>query len=165
MVHYNTDDWGNNKMQLINYVPTRIPNLPPELLGKITFVGSIPLMTEELQIFDICLIDIVQILKKDGLLDNLYMLNVVFSADGSFGFTPQNEAQGKYARIAVYNMKNIRKLKGTDQIAFVFTEELVHHFWGFEDETETKLKVIEILQLTKPEITQEYVKIWGLNWN
>lgn len=151
-------------MQLLNYVATRIPNLPSELSGKITFIGSIPLATEELQIFDICLIDIVKILKKDGLLNKLYTLNVVFSADGSFGFTPKNEAQGKYARIAVYNMKNIRKLKGADQVAFVFTEELVHHFWSFENETETKLKVIEILQLTEPRITKEYIDTWDVNW-
>lgn len=151
-------------MQLLNYVATRIPNLPSELSGKITFIGSIPLATEELQIFDICLIDIVKILKKDGLLNKLYTLNVVFSADGSFGFIPKNEAQGKYARIAVYNMKNIRKLKGADQVAFVFTEELVHHFWSFENETETKLKVIEILQLTEPRITKEYIDTWDVNW-
>lgn len=151
-------------MQLINHVSTRIPNLPLELLGKIIFIGSTSLATEELQIFDICLVDIAKTLKKDDLLNKLYILNVIFSADGSFGFTPKNEAQGKYARIAVYNMKKIRELKSADQVAFVFTEELVHHFWSFEDETETKLKVIEILQLTEPRMTKEYVKTWGMNW-
>lgn len=151
-------------MILANHVTTRIPNLPFELLGKITFVGSIPLATQELQIFDTCLINMVKILKKDGLLNNLYILNVVFSSDGSFGFTPKNNSQGKYARIAVYNMSAIRNLKTADQIAFVFTEELVHHFWNIENETDVKLKVIEILQLINNRITKESVKAWGMNW-
>ncbi|MCM1189329.1 MAG: hypothetical protein NC541_08535 [bacterium] len=151
-------------MQLVNYVTTRIPNLPSELSNKITFVGSTPLETIELQIFDICLKDIAEILKKDGLLNGMFDLIVVFSADGSFGFIPKTIGQGKYARIAVYNMREIRKLRGADQVAFVFTEELVHHFWNCENETKTKLKVIEILQLTEPKITKEYVETWEINW-
>lgn len=151
-------------MQLVNYVTTRIPNLPSELSGKITFIGSVSLETIELQIFDICLENIVKILKKDGLLNSLYDLIVIFSVDGAFGFIPKTPGQGKYARIAVYNIMEIRKLNGADQVAFVFTEELVHHFWNYEDETNTKLKVIEILQLTEPKITKEYVKTWGINW-
>ena len=151
-------------MKLMNHVTTRIPNLPTELTQKIAFVGSIALETEELQIFDICLRNIAEILRKDNLLDNLFTVNVIFSVDGSFGLTFCDNSQGKYIRLAVYNMNRIRKLKGADQVAFIFTEELVHHFWNFEDETKTKLKVIEILQLTEPRITKEYVENWELNW-
>ena len=65
--------------------------------------------------------------------------------------------------MGIYNFNEMRKL-GAQQFAFAFTEELVHHFWRLEDEAEAKMKVIEILQLTEPCITREYVKDWGLNW-
>ena len=146
-----------------NFIPSIVPNVPQLLQRKINFLTSIQLTDNECRIFSICLEDISIIIKKDGLENSLTQVHACFTPTGDFGFSWEGMCQASYAQLAVYNMQEIRKL-GDEQIAFVFTEELVHHFWKYDDETETKYKVLEILQITEPHITKEYVKNWGLNW-
>ncbi len=150
--------------EFVDFVPSIIPNLPELLEGKIKFLTSIQLVDKECQIFTLCLEDISIVIKRDGIENSLTNIQLCFTPHGNFAFKKKCSSHASYAQLAVYDMSSIRKL-GAEQLAFVFTEELVHHFWKLDDETKTKLKVIEILQITEPHITKEYVESWGLNWN
>ncbi len=147
-----------------DFVPSIIPNIPDLLKDKIKFITSIELTNTECEIFTLCLEDISIVLKRDKLENTLTQIQLCFTPYGHFSFKWNGSSQASYAQLAIYNMSEMRKFY-PDQIAFIFTEELVHHFWRLDDETETKLKVIEILQITEPHITKECVEAWGVNWN
>ena len=147
----------------VGFVPSIIPNVPKPLQDKIKFLTAIELTDEECQIFTICLEDISIVLKRDEFENNVTAVHLCFTPYGHFAFNCVGGSHASYAKLAIYNMCEIRKC-GAEQVAFIFTEELVHHFWKTEDEYKTKLKVIEILQITNPHITKEYVEDWGLNW-
>ena len=66
--------------------------------------------------------------------------------------------------LAIYQIENLRNTHNERFILFAFVEELVHHYWRIENETEVKYKILEIVQLIDTGITLEMVNGWECQW-
>ena len=82
------------------------------------------MVDKECQIFTLCLEDISIVIKRDGIENSLTNIQLCFTPHGNFAFKKKCSSHASYAQLAVYDMSSIRKL-GAEQLAFVFTEELV----------------------------------------
>ena len=152
-------------MVLNDFVTTKIPNIPEILVGKLTMVANYVLNDNEVRIFGLALNAISQKLKQDEInKDDLTNVNVIFTKDGNFAIHQDtSSAFASHFSLAIYQLENLRKTHNERFVLFAFVEELVHHYWRIENETEVKYKVLEIVQLIDTGITLEMVKGWGVN--
>lgn len=152
-------------MILHNFVTTKVPKIPDILKNKLTFVANFKLNDNEVHIFGLALIAIAEQLKKDNITNQqLTNVNVIFTKNGSFSMEEEtNTTFGLHFSLAIYAIENLRKINNERFMLFTFVEELVHHYWCIENETNVKYKVLEVVQLIDSNITLQIVKGWGVN--
>lgn len=150
-------------------VPIPITMIPKILENKITLIANVQITQDEINLFQAALNAISEQLEEDGIEESkLTRVNALFTKDGSFHFVDEGEnvALGLHFSLSLFAMDRIRvEVKKKNEIIYliVFIEELVHHYWSLEDEVETKVKLIEILNriLEKPVgITDVFPKDW-----
>lgn len=152
-------------MELENSITTRVPVVPEELKNKITFAANYALTDFDVVLFTGVLIVINAQLKEDGMnYDDLTRVNVLFTRNGSFSMHEESETVlGLHFSLAVYPMEILHRVKDPNLVCFCFIEELVHHYWRIENETDVKYKTLEIIQRIDKKITVETLKGWGVN--
>lgn len=152
-------------MVLNDFVTTLAPIIPDMLIGKLTIAANYALNENEVKIFSLALNAISAKLQQDGITkDKLTTVNAIFTKNGSFSMREDNaNVYASHFSLAIYQLENLRNTHNERFILFAFVEELVHHYWRIENETEVKYKILEIVQLIDTGITLEMVKGWGVN--
>ncbi|MGG4467216.1 hypothetical protein ABER68_04155 [Paenibacillus alvei] len=152
-----------------NAVASRLPKVPGYLEGKLGFAANYALTKEEAILFSVALNAICEQLEEESIKSStLTKVTALFTKNGAFEFVDEQKGEekslGMHFSLAVYSMEDVQK-KAVNDIVYlmVFVEELVHHYWKLEDEVETKIKVVEILNrvLDKPlTVTDLFPKEW-----
>ena len=136
--------------------------IPKIIADKINFIINYEINEREILIFNMALSAVENGIKKDNL-NNLNRTNVVFTQNGSFYFSQKrDDVFGMHCNFCIYAMETLRKTENEYFVLVTFIEELVHHFWGIEDEVAVKYKVVEIAQTVEPKVTLDMLKGWGL---
>lgn len=136
--------------------------IPKIIADKLVFIPLYDLNEREILLFNLALNAVANGITKDNI-DDLRHTNVVFTQNGSFYFSQENgDVFGMHCHFCIYAMETLRKTENEYFMLVTFIEELVHHFWGIEDEIAVKYKVVEIAQTVEPKVTLDMLKGWGL---
>ena len=136
-----------------------VPNI---IADKITFILMCELSEREILLFNKALTAVANGIKKDNI-DEPRHTNVIFTKNGSFYFSQEKDSIfAMHCNFCIYAMETLRKTENDYFILVTFIEELVHHFWGIEDEVAVKYKVVDVAQTIEPKVTVDMLKGWGL---
>lgn len=143
--------------------------IPKYLKEKVLIASNHSLLNTDIRLFNIALQIVFEEINSDiikgiidEVLDNLKRVNIIFTKNGELSFSGIEKELGVHFSIIIYKMEPLHYLENQRLTLFTFVEELTHHFWGIEDETKVKYKVIEIMKRYDKDITLEIVKGWGI---
>lgn len=151
-------------MELIN--PQQVPNFNYDepLKGKIAIYTNCLFDMRMYNEYLLATRVVSKGLIKDGKVNDLKRVNVIFTSEGEFTcLEPDKDCLGYHCNLIIYAMDRIKKFESKEMRVFIFLEELVHHFWGIENETEVKLKNVELMKTIFPDFSLDIVKGWGVN--
>lgn len=128
------------------------------------FSANYSLDDREVELLSIALEIVANEIEKDKL-QNLTRVTLIISKYGEVNMVMDDNALGTHGAYIVYPVQKMRDCKlSVRLILAVFVEELVHHFWREERESEAKKKTIEIMKQSYEDLKFEdiYTENLGL---
>lgn len=153
-------------MGVRNIVPIHDIVKPEIFEDKIQLISTCEMTTDELTAFALVLKYAAVVMEKDGITkEKLKRVSVVFLGSDELIIDQEDNNCGACTfSLIIYHMNRLRKADDFLLITYAYIEEIVHHFWNIQDETEVKYKGLEIMQHLNPTFTIDTLKRWNVNW-